>query len=73
MDAAFGAHARAMTVELAGRLAGDGSVAGLHRCVLVQTRGREVIRLWSDPDPGLLPVRRRVEAALDQIESECET
>ncbi len=73
VDAAFGAHARAMTVELAGRLAGDGSVAGLPRCVLVQTRGREVIRLWSDPDPGLLPVRRRVEAALDQIESECET
>ncbi|MBK5096920.1 MAG: protein kinase [Gemmatimonadetes bacterium] len=73
VDAAFGVHARAMTVELAGRLTGDGSVAGLPGCVLVQTRGREVMRLWSDPDPGLLPVRRRVEAVLEQIESECET
>jgi len=72
VDAAFGAHARAMTIEIAGSLAGDGPVAGLSRCVLAQTRGREVMRLWTDPDPDLLPVRRRIEAILEQIESECE-
>jgi hypothetical protein len=73
VDAAFGVHARAMTVELAGGLTGDEPVAGLPRCDLVRTRAREVQRLWSDPDPGLLAVRRQVEEVLLQIESECET
>jgi len=73
VDAAFGVHARAMAVELAGRLAGVGPVAGLPRCDLVRTRSADVRRLWSDPDPDILPVRDRVEAVLEQIESECGT
>jgi hypothetical protein len=72
VDAAFGVHARAMTVELAGSLAGDEPVAGLPRCDLVRTRAREVLRLWNDPDPTILPTRNRVEAVLGQIEAECE-
>jgi hypothetical protein len=73
VDAAFGVHARAMAVELAGQLTGDESVAGLPRCDLVRTRGEEVMRLWNDPDPELLELRGRVEAVLEQTELECET
>jgi hypothetical protein len=73
VDAAFGVHARAMAVELAGRLTGIGSVAGLPRCDLVRTRGKEVLRLWNDPDPEILELRGRVEAVLEQTELECET
>jgi hypothetical protein len=73
VDAAFGVHARAMAVELAGRLTGDEPVAGLPRCELVRTRAREVLRLWSDPDPTILPVRSRVEEVFQQTEAECET
>jgi hypothetical protein len=72
VDAAFGVHARAMTVELAGSLAGDETVAGLPRCDLVRTRAREVLRLWNDPDPTIIPARQRVAAVLGQIEAECE-
>ncbi len=72
VDAAFGAHARAMTVELAGSLVGDEPVAGLPRCDLVRTRAREILRLWNDPDPTIIPARNRVEAVLGQIEAECE-
>jgi hypothetical protein len=72
VDAAFGVHARAMTVELAGSLAGNEPVAGLPRCDLGRTRAREVLRLWNDPDPTILPARYRVEAVLGQIEAECE-
>jgi hypothetical protein len=73
VDAAFGVHARAMAVELAGRLTGDEPVAGLPRCDLVRTRAREVLRLWNDPDPTILPVRRRIAAILEQTEAECGT
>ena len=73
VDAAFGVHARAMAVELAGNLSGSDPVAGLPRCDLVRSRGEEVLRLWHDPDPTILDLRRRVEEVLDQTESECET
>ncbi len=74
VDASFGVHARAMAVELAGRLTGIGPVAGLPRCYLVQTRGEEVLRLWNnDPDPEILELRERVEDVLEQTELECET
>ena len=74
VDAAFGVHARARAVQLAGRLTGDGSVAGLPRCDLVQTRGEEVLRLWNnDPEPEILELRKRVEDVLEQTELECET
>jgi len=62
-----------MAVELAGRLTGIGSVAGLPRCDLVRTRGKEVLRLWNDPDSEILELRGRVEAVLEQTELECET
>jgi len=71
VDAAFGVHARAMTVELAGNLAGDAPVAGLPRCYLVRTRGEEVLRLWSDPDRAILALRERVAAVLERSEREC--
>jgi hypothetical protein len=73
VDAAFGVHARARSVELAGRLTGDGPVAGLPRCDLVRTRSADVRRLWSDPDPDILPVRDRIEAVSKRVEKECET
>jgi hypothetical protein len=73
VDAAFGVHARARAVELAGGLTGDGPVAGLPRCYLILTRSKEVLRLWNDPDPEILELRRRVEAVLEQTELECET
>jgi hypothetical protein len=73
VDAAFGVHARARAVELAGGLTGDGPVAGLPRCYLILTRSKEVLRLWNDPDPEILDLRRRVEAVLEQTELECET
>ncbi len=73
VDAAFGVHGRAMTLELAGNLSGNGPVAGLPRCDLIRTRGEEVLRLWRDPDPEILDVRERVAAVLERSAQECDT
>jgi serine/threonine protein kinase/tetratricopeptide (TPR) repeat protein len=71
VDAAFGVHARARTVELAGALRGTERVAGLSRCDLVGTRADDVTRLWAEPDPGIVPGRERVREIAERTEREC--
>lgn len=73
VDAAFGVHARARAVALASALRNVERVAGLPRCALVRTRAADVARLWSAPDPALVPVLAFVMAAAERLEQECRT
>ncbi|MCL7963433.1 MAG: serine/threonine protein kinase [marine benthic group bacterium] len=71
IDAAFGVHARIRSIELASGLATDAGGAGLPICDLVRSRGREVMRLWQNPDPVLQPLIARVARHLESNQRRC--
>lgn len=71
VDAAFGVHARARAVELAGRLRDVQRTAGLPRCDLIRTRAADVARLWDRADPEIFEVRERVADVRRRTEREC--
>ena len=71
IDAAFGVHARSRSVELASALPADADGAGLPICDLIRSRGRDILRLWPDPDSALRPLRARVARDLESSERSC--
>jgi hypothetical protein len=73
VDAAFGAHARARAVALASALRTVERVADLSRCELVRTRAADVARLWSTPDPSIVPILAGVMAVAERLQQECPT
>jgi tetratricopeptide (TPR) repeat protein len=71
IDAAFGVHARSLSVKLASLLPVDARGAGLPICDLIRSRAGDALRLWPDPDPALRPLRARVARELESAERRC--
>jgi hypothetical protein len=71
VDGALGVHARVASVRLAVGVSGSETIAGLPRCYLILSRAGEVLRLWHDPDPGLVAQREEIRSLLADRGSEC--